>query len=158
MKNSRDASPFLSRVLIFLLVFIGIGALISGPMLFAAPDGHLMQWSTDMLEGTPFTNFLIPGLVLFLFVGIFPILAACGLLRRPSWCWAEAINIAKKYHWSWTASWASGVIMLIWIIVETSLLGYISFLQTVITAWGIAIITLTLLPTTRRYYIFAKKE
>ena len=152
MKKSNTASPFVARILIFLLVFIGVGALISGPMLFLAPDGHLMKLSVDMLQGTPFTNFLIPGLVLFLFVGIFPILVSYGLLRQPSWQWAEAINVCKKYHWSWTAAWADGVIMLIWIIVETSLLGYVSFLQPVITAWGIAIITLTLLPNVRRYY------
>ena len=152
MKKSKTASPFVARVLIFLLVFIGIGALISGPMLFLAPDGHLMKLSVDMLKGTPFTNFLIPGLVLFLFVGVLPILVSYGLLRQPSWRWAEAINVCKKYHWSWTAAWAAGVIMLIWIIVETSLLGYVSFLQPVITAWGIAIITLTLLPNVRRYY------
>jgi hypothetical protein len=89
---------------------------------------------------------------LFLFVGIFPILVSYGLLRQPSWQWAEAINVCKKYHWSWTASWAAGIIMLIWIIVETSLLGYVSFLQPVITVWGVAIITLTLLPNVRRYY------
>ena len=152
MKKSNTASPFVARILIFLLVFIGVGALISGPMLFLAPDGHLMKLSVDMLQGTPFTNFLIPGLVLFLFVGIFPILVSYGLLRQPSWQWAEAINVCKKYHWSWTAAWAAGVIMLIWIIVETSLLGYVSFLQPVITVWSIAIITLTLLPNVRRYY------
>jgi hypothetical protein len=152
MKKSNTASPFVARILIFLLVFIGVGALISGPMLFLAPDGHLMKLSVDMLQGTPFTNFLIPGLVLFLFVGIFPILVSYGLLRQPSWQWAEAINVCKKYHWSWTAAWAAGVIMLIWIIVETSLLGYVSFLQPVITVWGVAIITLTLLPNVRRYY------
>jgi hypothetical protein len=152
MKKSNTASPFVARILIFLLVFIGVGALISGPMLFLAPDGHLMKLSVDMLQGTPFTNFLIPGLVLFLFVGIFPILVSYGLLRQPSWRWAEAINVCKKYHWSWTAAWAAGVIMLIWIIVETSLLGYVSFLQPVITVWGVAIITLTLLPNVRRYY------
>ena len=152
MKKSNTASPFVARILIFLLVFIGVGALISGPMLFLAPDGHLMKLSVDMLQGTPFTNFLIPGLVLFLFVGIFPILVSYGLLRQPSWQWAEAINVCKKYHWSWTAAWADGVIMLIWIIVETSLLGYVSFLQPVITVWGVAIITLTLLPNVRRYY------
>ena len=152
MKKSNTASPFVARILIFLLVFIGVGALISGPMLFLAPDGHPMKLSVDMLQGTPFTNFLIPGLVLFLFVGIFPILVSYGLLRQPSWQWAEAINVCKKYHWSWTASWAAGIIMLIWIIVETSLLGYVSFLQPVITVWGVAIITLTLLPNVRRYY------
>jgi hypothetical protein len=150
------SKPFALKILAFLLAFIGIGAIISGPMLFLAPDGHLMQWTVDMLKGTPFTNFLIPGIVLFLFVGVFSSLVSYGLLRQPTWRWADMLNICKKYRWAWTASWAAGVIMILWIIVETSLLGYISFLQPVITAWGIAIITLTLLPNMRRYYLSPK--
>jgi hypothetical protein len=152
MKKNKDSRPWTLKILLFLLIFIGIGGLISGPMLFLSPNGELMQWSVDILAGTPFGNFIIPGLILFLFIGVFPLLVSYGLLKKPSWRWAEAINICKKYHWSWTASWAAGAIMLIWIIVETSLLGYISFLQPVITVWGISIIILTLLPPTRRSF------
>jgi len=45
-----------------------------------------------------------------------------------------------------------GVIMLIWIGVETLLLGYISFLQPVIMVWGLLILFLPLVPANRRYY------
>jgi len=125
-------------------------------MLFSSPDGALIKLNTSILRGTPFDNFLIPGIILFLFIGIFPILVSYGLLRKPAWHWAEAINICKKYRWPWTAAWAAGVIILIWIIVEFALLGYISFLQPLITVWGIAIITLTLLPKIRQYYAVKK--
>jgi len=50
----------------------------------------------------------------------------------------------KKYHWSWTAAWAAGVIMLIWIIVET-FSSVTSALQPVITV-GVSQLLLTLLP------------
>jgi len=50
------------------------------------------------------------------------------------------------------------VIILIWIIVETALLGYISFLQPVIAIWGIAIIALTLLPKIRQFYAVKKVD
>ncbi|MCR4394695.1 MAG: hypothetical protein NUV31_10030, partial [Dehalococcoidales bacterium] len=63
------------------------------------------------------------------------------------------INPMKKMHWAWTASWAAGVIMLIWITVETVLLGYLSFLQPVIVVYGIVIIVLTLFPAVRGYYL-----
>jgi hypothetical protein len=36
------------------------------------------------------------------------------------------------------------------------LLGYISFLQPLITVWGIAIIILTMVPETRQYYAVKK--
>lgn len=153
MNKTVQSRPVVAWVLIVLLVFIGIGAVISGAMLFAAPEGHLMQWSTDDLAGTPFSNYLIPGIILFLFVGIFPLFVAYGLLKKPSWSWPNIINPMKKMHWAWTASWAAGVIMLIWITVETVLLGYLSFLQPVIAVYGIVIIVLTMLPAVRRYYL-----
>ena len=139
-----------------LLIFIGAGGLISGAMLFSSPDGALIKLNTNILQGTPFNNFIIPGIILFLFIGIFPILVSYGLLRQPAWHWAEAINICKKYRWPWTAAWAAGVIILIWIIVEFALLGYISFLQPLVTVWGTAIITFTLLPKIRQYYALKK--
>ena len=150
MTNNRR--PLAASLLIALHLFIGVGALISGAMLFVAPDGHLMQWSTDQLSGTPFSNYLIPGIVLFTFLGLFPVFVGYGLLRRPSWTWPDAINPAKRMHWAWTASWAAGVIMLMWIAVETALLGLISFLQPAIAIYGALVISLTLLPRVKQYY------
>lgn len=147
-KHSRPAAVW---TLIGLLGFIGVGALISGAMLFAAPDGRLMQWTTSQLAGTPFANYLIPGLILFTLVGVFPLFTAYGLLKKPAWTWPDAINPSKKMHWAWPAAWAAGVIMLIWIATETMLLGVISFLQPAIAVYGVAVIGLSMLPGTRRY-------
>jgi hypothetical protein len=121
-------------------------------MLFLAPDGRLMMLSSDVLAGTPFSNYLIPGIILFTFLRVFPVLSGYSLLKRPSWRWPDKINPTKTMHWAWTSSWAAGVIMLIWIGVETIMLGYISFLQPVIAVYGVVIIILTVLPVTRRYY------
>ena len=152
-RKTQTARSSTLWALVILLVMIGIGALVSGPMLFLSPNGDLIKIPVEILQGTPFQSYLIPGIILFLFVGIFPLLVGYGLLRRPDWSWAKAINACSGYHWSWTASWASGVILIIWIIVETVLLGYISFLQPLIAVWGISIIALTLRPNIRRYYI-----
>jgi hypothetical protein len=153
MSKIVSSHPVASWVLIVLLFFIAVGALTGGAMLFVASDGHLLRWSTDLLVGTPFSNYLIPGIMLFIFVGIFPVFVGYGLLKRPAWSWPDVINPSKKMHWAWTASWAAGVIMLFWIIVEIGLLGYISFLQPLMAVCGILIIILTLLPEIRRYYM-----
>ncbi len=153
MSKKVGHRPVAAWVLIVLLLFIGVGAVISGAMLFLAPDGHLMQWSTNDLAGTPFPNYLIPGIILFSLIGIFPLLAGYSLIKRPGWRWPDALNPVKKKHWAWTASWAAGIIMLIWISVETIMLGYISFLQPVIAVYGILIILLTLLPNVSRFYM-----
>jgi hypothetical protein len=144
--------PAVAWLLIILLFFLGGGGLISGFMLFSRPDGSLIGMSTGLLKGSPFTDFLIPGLILFLFVGAFQVFAGFGLLMRTGWNGPEVINPCKNFHWAWTAAWAAGVIMLVWIVVETALLGYISLLQPIIFVWGWLLIALALLPPVRRYY------
>jgi hypothetical protein len=152
MKYRTDQRPFTAWILIVLLFFLGFGGIVSGALLFFAADGRLMGMSVDLLKGSPFPNFLIPGLILFLFVGVFQLFVGYGLVTHKTWNGPDIINPFKGYHWAWTASWVAGVIMLIWIIVETVLLGYISILQPIILIWGLIIITLTLLPSVRHYY------
>ncbi len=77
---------------------------------------------------------------------------AYGLMKQPGWRWPENINPSRQYHWAWSASWVAGVILLIWVIIETVLLGYLSFLQPLVAVWGVALIVLTMLAPTRRYF------
>jgi hypothetical protein len=61
----------LFRILIIIILIInGLGALVGGYQLMRQPDGSLLQMSLDLLEGTPFVNFFIPGLILFIFNGL----------------------------------------------------------------------------------------
>jgi hypothetical protein len=152
VKNTKHPRPVGAWILIILQLFIGAAALISGAMFFLAPDGRLMQMSVTFLKGSPFDDYLIPGIILFVFVGIFPVLVGVGLVKRSIWPSLDFLNPFKSYYWAWTASWAAGIIMLIWIISETVMLGYISFLQPFIIAYGLALILLTLLPGVRRWY------
>jgi len=153
MQKSHVSRSVVNWFLIVLLFFLGIGGIISGAMLFLSPQGKLLGMSTDLLKGSPFPDFLIPGIILFLFVGVFQTFVAYGLLTRSVWKGPDIINPVKKYHWAWTASWAAGAIMLVWITVETALLGYVSALQPIIAIWGLVLIGLTLLPSVRRYYL-----
>jgi len=151
MANSGNKRPASAWILILLVLILGIMAVISGAMLFLAPDGSLMGMSADVLEKSPFNDYLFPGLVLFVFNGIFPIITGIGLVKT-GWKWLETLNPFKQYQWAWTGSLAAGIILLIWIITETLLLGYISFLQPVMAVWGLVILLLTLLPGVRGYY------
>jgi hypothetical protein len=151
MSETANRRPLAAWLLIILLIFLGIAAVISGAMLFLSPNGDLMGMSTDVLAGSPFTDYLIPGIILFLFVGIFPLTVGLGLLKTGR-RGLSFLNPFKSYHWAWAGSIAAGAILLIWIITETALLGYISFLQPVMGAWGLILLLLTLLPNVRRYY------
>jgi hypothetical protein len=137
--------PFFSWILIILVLLLGIGAVISGLMLFIAPNGDLMGMSTSLLRGSPFNDYFFPGIILFLFVGVFPITIGTGLLMTP---W----NPFHQYHWAWTGTLAAGLILIIWVTTETIMLGYISFLQPVMGIWGALLIILALLPGVRKFY------
>jgi hypothetical protein len=152
MEKTASPAPFAAKLLILLLFFLGIVAVASGAMLFAAPDGRFLGMTPDSLEGSPFRDYLIPGIILFLAVGVFQFLTAYGLVARSKWRWLGALNPIKSQYWAWTASWAAGVIMIIWIVVETALLGYVSFLQPLIFVWALVLIILAFLPGVRRYY------
>jgi hypothetical protein len=108
--------PGVARLAMGLEIFLGIGALFGGGALVIAPDGHLLGMPTSLLAGTPFSSFLVPGICLFLFVGIAPLLAAAITVRRQSiaplaavavgltlmaWITAEMIALAGLGSLAW---------------------------------------------------------
>src|SRR3981081_4386182 len=74
--------PGIARLAVVLEIFLGIGALFGGGVFLLAPDGHLLGMTTKTLAGSPFQAYLVPGILLFLFVGVAPLLAAAITIRR----------------------------------------------------------------------------
>jgi hypothetical protein len=151
MKNRVDNRPFAVPVLIFLHILLGFNGLLGGGAFLLAPDGHLLQMPFSHLEKTPFSDFLIPGLLLFIFLGFYPIAVAYSLWRRPAWRWANILTPFKQTHWSWAASLSVGVTAMVWIIVQIQWIP-VGFLHVFIFSWGVLIVLVTLLPNVRRYY------
>ena len=152
MNENRSHLPFSVILLILLQVFLGLGALVSGAMLMAFPDGSLMHMPLSMLEYSPFPNFFIPGMLLFTFVGLYPLAVAYSLWKRPAWRWPDVINPFKGYHWGWAGSLAAGVAVIVWILVEVALLRSISLLHYLYLGWGAVILIVTLLPGVHRSF------
>lgn len=139
-------------LIFILLVLLGFGAVAGGGVLMLAPDGSLMGMPVSLLKNTPFTNFFIPGLVLFLCNGIYPFFVAYWMMKRPNWQTPAHLNPFKSMHWTWTAVLLSGVIVLGWIVMQVIWLGYSSFLQLFYFFYGILLILLCLLPVVRKYF------
>jgi hypothetical protein len=76
--------PGIARLAVALEIFLGIGALFGGGVFLLAPDGHLLGMTTKTLAGSPFQSYLVPGILLFLFVGVAPLLAAAITVRRQA--------------------------------------------------------------------------
>ncbi len=142
--------PFSAWILIGLLAFLGINAVVAGGLFIIAPDGHLIQMPLSNLDGSPFSNFLIPGVLLFLFVGVYSLVIAGGLWKLLPWQWPNRINPFKRFHWSWAGSLAAGLILIIWILVQIQWVQF-GMLHIICLAWGTLILMVGLLPGVRRY-------
>lgn len=151
MKPTFDRRPFSVGLLIWLQILLGFGAVVSGGLLMLSPDGSWMHMPLSVIEGSPFINFFIPGVILFILLGVYPLCIAFGLWKRPGWRWPDAVNPFKRMHWSWTGSIAAGFIVLIWLTVELIWVS-VAFLHILYYVWGGLIVVLTLLPVTRKYY------
>jgi hypothetical protein len=94
---------------------IGIGAVVCGALLIIGPDGHYLQMPSDMLKNSPFRNFLIPGVVLFLVNGVGNIVSAvlCFRLHRIA-------GFSGLFF---------GFGLIIWLFVQISMIGGGSWLQ-----------------------------
>ncbi|HEX2863531.1 MAG TPA: hypothetical protein VHN99_03095 [Deinococcales bacterium] len=100
-------------ILVVLLVLLGLGALFGGAALMLAPDGSPFGMPRSMLDRTPFTSFLIPGLLLFLVNGVFPLVTAYGLARRPRWTALDRLGVDGR-HWADTTAALQGLALIVW--------------------------------------------
>jgi hypothetical protein len=150
-KPRIDRRPAVVTSLAMLLLLLGIGAAISAAALIAAPDGHLIQLPISLLADAPFTDFFIPGVLLFLFIGVYPLVVAYSIWRRPDWSLPDKINPFRSFHWSWVASLAAAVVLLVWITVQIQWVP-IGFLHVLYLVWAAAILVIGLLPATRLYF------
>jgi hypothetical protein len=147
MKNC----PVEVYLLCLLHLVLGISAFAGGASLMLAPDGSLLDIKQSWLQHTPFSNYFIPGLLLFLLNGIFPLLVFFGLIFKPDWEIFDRFNIYKDKHGAWTYSLISGIIVLIWIIIQQLMTAYF-WLQPLIAAIGLLIIIITMMPGVIKYY------
>jgi hypothetical protein len=66
-----------SRIIaICLLIFNAISALGGGFMLIIDPTGQLIELPISFLDNTPFQNYFIPGVILFIFNGLMSLVIA----------------------------------------------------------------------------------
>lgn len=95
--------------------FVGIGALVCGMLFIIYPSGRGLGVPLSLLEGSPFSNFLIPGIILFLVNG-------AGQL------WAGVLGF-KRHAWAGYAGEVFGMGLMIWIFVQVSMIGGGHWLQ-----------------------------
>lgn len=140
-------------MLYILQAFLGIGAVGGGLMLLADPSGDTIGMPATVLERSPFDNFLVPGILLLVIFGIFPLLVLYGLVKKPDWRWAAPLNPFKALHSAWALSLYIGFGQIIWIMVQTYMMNAVSVIHVLYTCVGLLIQAVTLLPAVQSYFM-----
>lgn len=111
------------KLLGYLQIFIGMGALTGGIPLILSPNGSSSGMNVDILQNTPFDSFLIPGILLMSVNGIGSLVGSYFSLKFKQIAGHAGIIL--------------GLALMIWIIVQMYLLGNISWLQPILLVIGI---------------------
>ena len=141
------------NILIILLAFLGLGAIGGGGALIVSPSGKLLGGlPVSILEHSPFTDFSIPGIILFLFLGVIPCILVYALIKKPANKFAEYFNFFKDMYWAWSFTIYVAFALIIWIQVESIFVQSVGWLQTFYMLYAIPVILVALLPKVRAFY------
>ncbi|MFH1214419.1 MAG: hypothetical protein V1681_10040 [Candidatus Neomarinimicrobiota bacterium] len=154
MKENHPKSnrPFSLYLLVILMIFQSVGAIGGGLALVIRPSGTLIQMPLSMLEHSPFPNFLIPGLFLLIVLGLLPACECYALLKKPACQFCTRLNPEKEVHWAWSLSFFIGIVLILWIDLEVMFLRSVALLHLIYALLGVAIVVVTVWPSTRRYF------
>lgn len=134
------------------LAFLAMAALGGGAALIGDPDGSGLGLDPAWLAGSPFVNYLVPGLFLFVVFGLGSAVLIYGLWVQPKTGPLSFITRLTHEHWAWLLTLLLGLSLILWIAVQYLVIRTFSPLQVVIAVVGLVIIMLDLLPEMRRYY------
>ena len=129
-----------TSLLLIGLGFQGLSGLFGGGALIASPSGRLLHLPLNLLQGSPFSDYLVPGLILFTILGIGPLVVAFAVWKQRLWGWYGTI--------------ATGGALLIWIGVEIWMVGYHTDppLQLIYGSLGAVLLGLAFHPSVRTAY------
>lgn len=111
-----------------LLFFNGLSALFGGWQLMVQPDGSSMQMSLDWLQYSPFTNYLIPGILLFVVNGLMSIFVFTLLII--------------KYKYYPLLVMLQGVLLFGWIVVQVLMVRDLVWIQVLFGIIGLILLLL----------------
>ncbi len=143
---------FFRNILTALLTFLGAGAIFGGGALIISPSGRLLGMPLSMIKDSPFSNFIIPGIFLFTFLGIAPCLLIFALIKKPESKLAEQVNFCKDMHWSWSFCIYIAFTLIIWLQLEMMFIHSVHWSHTFYMFYAVTILLIALLPQVRNYY------
>ncbi len=119
----------ISYILGVVQLLVAVLAIPSGFLMLLEPDGSGLGLLLEILQDSPFTNFIIPGLFLFTIIGI-----AQGF---------AALSSFRQFSYYRTLGFILGILLIMWIMVQIFYIGLTHFLQVIFFFIGIAEVILS---------------
>jgi len=137
--NARDPTTRPRAVWLYVVGALGLGltALFGGGTPVSDPSGGRMEMPLEWLDGTPFADYFVPGLILFSVLGVGSFVVLYGVLRRRSWAWWAAIGL--------------GVALVGWIVAQMLLVRMFHALHVVYGGLRVLLVALASRPSVREY-------
>ena len=151
--DQKPKKPFSVYLLRFLIIFIAASGLMGGLSFLISPSGELLQIPLSLLNNTPFDNYLIPGIILLICIGLYPTIVSFGLFNRKENPLLNSVNLYKENHWSWTGSVYIGIMLIIWMDVQVMLIGYNAIIQFIYAILGVLTVICALIPSVKNFYL-----
>lgn len=118
----------LYRLLFALHGFVGLGAMAGGLAAILNPENPLGA-PVELLKNSPFSNYLIPGIILFTIIGLGNVISALTICLRPR----------SQGYISSIFSWA----LVIWIVVQCIMINSVNFLHIIYFIIGVIEVVLS---------------
>jgi len=103
------------RLLIGLHAVLGVAAVAAGVALARDPSGKLLTFEVEWLDGSPFADYRIPGLFLAVVIGSANVVSTVLLWRRDPLGPLTSLG--------------TGVLLLVWIAIQTAIIGFRDWTQ-----------------------------
>ena len=138
MEITAKRDKGLTNGLGILQVFIGVGAVGGGLALVLEPDGSNIGIPVEILKSSPFIDFLVPGIVLFVVNGFGSLVGAMASFT--------------KYRYAGEIAIALGLFLIVWILLQVYWFDSFHWLHALYLGLGILelILGLLLLKALRR--------
>jgi hypothetical protein len=131
--ENMNKSKVLSYSTGVLLLLVGIGAVVVGVGLVIEPGGDRIGLPLELLNNTPFEDFLLPGFALFVINGIGSLIGALFVFIQNRFAGIATIIL--------------GLAMIIWITAQVIWIGWESVLQPIFLSVGLIELALGFLLT-----------
>jgi len=143
--------PFLFWLLVFLLIFLGVGGLYGGLTMMMDPGGHTLHMES-ILPLLPVSSLFLPGLFLVIVMGFYPLLMAYGMIWHPIWPWANRVTVWSRHYWAWTGALTVGALLVLWLIFQILVIGFRWPIQYINLINAILIVGVALHPRTQKFF------